>query len=213
MLSQCHNVILRYKPALATIQCRPILRSCNAPRRRLRHRVVRYRLIESGHCTFPSKPTSALVVEEQWNFFTQLTSRIDHTLFLTPARSLALFPSRGISNGAWKSRLFSRGVRRPRAKRGRRKSATKISAMTRYSSGLRRPSWTEKAIRAESTVYCDSFDIFLTNLCLSTHTSPIATQQWRDRVRFPESFGYWPYRISPCHFDRLGFRYKLIDFG
>lgn len=72
---------------------------------------------------------------------------------------------------------------------------------------------TEKAIRAASTVYCDSFDIFLANmrLCIVWNFSHCDPTLWRDDVP-PVSFGYWPYRVSLCHFDSLGLRYRVNWF-
>jgi len=86
---------------------------------------------------------------------------------------LVIFQMRKICNEAWKSRLFSWDVRRSYIKRGRRKSATKISVMTRYLSRLRSIIRTEKAICVGPTRSNDSFDIFFMNLHLRISMSNV----------------------------------------
>lgn len=101
---------------------------------------------------------------------------------------VALFPASGISSEAWKSRLFSRGVRRPYTKRGRKKLVTKISAMTRIYPWTLTIVGTEKAIRVRSTVWLTYvfFDIYFFLIFVSWH-SPIVGWQCRDLIRFSES--------------------------
>jgi len=100
-------------------------------------------------------------------------------------------------------------VRRPLAKRGRRKSATKISVMTRYPSGLWRSS--ERRKQYVSMVYCDSFDIFHTNLCMcSRHFFYYDSTLWCDDIcRFLRIFRLLT--LSSFTLLRLT-RFEISDF-
>lgn len=174
------NIISFMKQTCYKLMSSYFIRSRYVVRKRLRHSVVGYRLIESGRCTFPSKPTLVCGYRGRAVKFLHATYLV-HRFSLMPTRSW-LYSHRAEFPTKRENRVSFR-VRRPLAKRGQRKSATKISAMTRYPSGLWRSSERRKRYvsrqRCTVTHLTSSIQIFA---CVSRHLSYYDSTLWCDDI-------------------------------
>lgn len=96
-------------------------------------------------------------------------------------------------NFQWSVKIASLCARREKAARRMRSEEIGDEDLDDDAISIRTSTFagTEKAIRAELTMFCDSFDIFLANLRLRVPTFPLLRTN-NDARRSPNPFGHCP---------------------